>query len=47
MDTIHWADISQDAKDFVKSLLQMDPKQRPTADEALSHHWLVDSSMYQ
>lgn len=30
-----WEAVSSDAKDFVKSLLQMDPDDRPTAEEAL------------
>lgn len=36
----HWAGISDDAKDFVKMLLNKDPAQRPTAKEALKHPWL-------
>lgn len=45
METPHWRDISDDAKDFVKCLLQLDTSKRPTADEALNHDWLVDNSM--
>jgi calcium-dependent protein kinase len=45
METVHWNDISDDAKDFVSWLLQMDPSERPTASAALKHHWLVDNSM--
>jgi len=37
----YWKDISQDAKNFIKSLLQSDPTYRPTATEALNHIWLT------
>lgn len=37
----HWAGISDEAKDFVKMLLNKDPKARPTAREALKHPWLA------
>jgi serine/threonine protein kinase len=36
----HWAGISSEAKDFVRSLLHRDPAQRPTALQALQHPWL-------
>ncbi|KAG7363322.1 protein kinase domain containing protein [Nitzschia inconspicua] len=35
-----WEDISQYAKEFVGSLLQYDPKDRPTAAEALECKWI-------
>lgn len=28
----YWSDVSQDAKDFIKQLLQPDPKKRPTSE---------------
>lgn len=37
-----WSLVSQHAKDFVKSLLVIDPSKRPTAREALQHEWLHD-----
>jgi len=37
----YWKDISKEAKDFIKSLLQADPTYRPTAKEALKHVWLT------
>lgn len=36
-----WSGISQEAKDMIKSLLQMDPKRRPSAEEALKHPWIT------
>ncbi|KAL9190435.1 hypothetical protein ACHAXT_007646 [Thalassiosira profunda] len=35
-----WSLVSEDAKDFVRRLLQMDPAQRMTAEEALKHPWI-------
>jgi serine/threonine protein kinase len=35
-----WDDISEEAKVFVKYLLDEDPEKRPTATEALKHSWL-------
>jgi len=40
-DNIYWAYISRYAKDFIKSLLQVQPEKRLTAEEALQHTWLV------
>ena len=36
-----WDSISDDAKDFIQSLLQRDPLKRPTADVALKHPWVA------
>lgn len=35
-----WDDISLTAKEFVRYLLQKDPKARPTAAEAMRHEWI-------
>jgi calcium-dependent protein kinase len=38
-----WDDISSQAKHFIRSLLKIDVKQRPTAREALNHPWFSES----
>lgn len=38
-----WKHVSSAAKDFVIRLLQTDPRRRMTADQALSHPWIVDN----
>ncbi|KAH9947955.1 Pkinase-domain-containing protein, partial [Amylocystis lapponica] len=40
----YWANVSAEAKDFIKSLLNPDPALRPTADAALKHPWLVSQA---
>lgn len=35
-----WKNVSQEAIDFVKTLLNKDPSKRPTAEEALKHSWV-------
>ena len=42
-----WADISEEAKDFVKALLVKDPSQRIQAKEALHHPWLKEGKKTQ
>ncbi|KAF8324265.1 kinase-like domain-containing protein [Cantharellus anzutake] len=37
----YWKKISQEAKDFISSLLKTNPDERPTAEEALRHAWLT------
>jgi calcium/calmodulin-dependent protein kinase I len=39
-----WNYISDTAKDFIKKLLVLDPKDRMTADQALEHPFLSSSS---
>lgn len=36
----YWADISEDAKDMISSLLQVDPEIRLSAEEALQTQWM-------
>jgi len=36
----YWEGVSDAAKDFVRSCLTIDQKQRPTAEETLAHPWL-------
>lgn len=38
----YWHNVSQEAKDFIKWLLNVDPTKRPTAEEALKHRWLTE-----
>jgi calcium/calmodulin-dependent protein kinase I len=38
----YWANVSDTAKDFVRSCLTIDPNARPTAKEMLQHRWLAD-----
>lgn len=35
-----WKQMSNEAKDFVRELLQLDPELRPCAEEAMHHEWL-------
>lgn len=37
----YWKDVSQDAKDFILTLLQPEPSKRVTSEQALSHEWLT------
>ncbi|KAI7849581.1 kinase-like domain-containing protein [Circinella umbellata] len=41
----YWRNISQDAKDFIRRILTLDPKNRPTAAEALKDKWMTDSAV--
>lgn len=40
-----WDDMSDDAKDFIRGLLELDPKKRLTAREALAHPWLTSTTI--
>ena len=35
-----WAEVSDDAKDFINQLVTYDPKKRMNAQQALQHKWL-------
>jgi len=39
-----WSSISDKAKDFIKKLLTLEPKDRPSAEEALKHPWIIEQS---
>ena len=36
----YWRDVSKDAKEFIRALLQPDPQRRLTSQQALGHSWL-------
>lgn len=40
----YWRDVSQDARDFILTLLQPDPAQRVSSQVALKHSWLKGES---
>jgi len=42
-----WKNVSQEATDFVKALLQTDPKKRLTCQQALDHHWITNRHKYK
>jgi len=39
-----WKNISKDAKDLIRMLLKMTPKERFTAEQALNHVWVKDKA---
>lgn len=39
-----WDSISDSAKDFIKKLLVVDPKERMTAEQALQHEWITGAA---
>lgn len=41
----HWAQFSENVKDFVRKLLEKDPSKRPTVEQALDHSWVTDKSI--
>lgn len=43
-DPEHWKDVSEQAKDFVRRLLDPNPRTRLTAADALKHPWLARRS---
>ena len=40
-----WSSVSEEAKDFVRKLLTVDPTKRPSCEEALDHAWLSKSQI--
>ncbi|GKA25731.1 CDPK-related protein kinase [Tanacetum coccineum] len=43
-DEVPWPTLSSDAKDFVKRLLNKDPRKRMTAAQGLSHPWIRNTA---
>ncbi|KAL2090508.1 hypothetical protein ACEWY4_012771 [Coilia grayii] len=39
--TPYWDDISESAKDFIRSMMEKNPKKRFTTEQALSHPWII------
>merc|ERR1712113_1080715 len=37
----HWKDVSEDAKNLIRHLLKLDPKERYTTKKALTHEWVT------
>jgi calcium/calmodulin-dependent protein kinase I len=44
-DHVAWWDISDDAKDFIRHLIVVDPSKRYTAAQALSHKWVCNPQL--
>ena len=40
-DSPYWDEISDSAKDFIRHLMELDPKKRYTCKEAIAHPWSV------
>uniref|UniRef100_A0A8B9L053 Calcium/calmodulin dependent protein kinase IG n=1 Tax=Astyanax mexicanus TaxID=7994 RepID=A0A8B9L053_ASTMX len=40
-DSPFWDDISESAKDFIRNMMQKNPKLRLTTDQALRHPWII------
>jgi calcium-dependent protein kinase len=45
MSKYPWGVISEDAKDLIKGLLQINPKERYTAKQALNHKWFKNEKV--
>lgn len=41
----YWRDISDDAKDFISHLINLDVSERLTAEEALEHRWMTSDDI--
>ncbi|KAK4689195.1 calcium/calmodulin-dependent protein kinase I, partial [Tremellales sp. Uapishka_1] len=40
----YWKKVSETAKDFIRAMLQVDPKNRLSSEEALNHPWMANES---
>jgi serine/threonine protein kinase len=43
-DNKEWKDVSEEGKAFIKKLLQQDPKNRPSAQEAIQLPWIQSNT---
>jgi len=43
-DDKEWKDVSADAKNLIRGLLRMNPKERITAEKALTHEWITKTA---
>lgn len=43
MNSKLWKEVTEDAKDFIRNTLVVDPRKRMTASEALEHRWILGS----
>merc|ERR1712023_595343 len=43
----HWEGVSEEGKQFVQALLQVDPSKRLTAEQALLHPWMAANAHTQ
>merc|ERR1712224_660281 len=39
-----WKNVSEDAKDLIRKLLKMNPRERYTSEQALNHTWVKDGA---
>ena len=44
MDGIYWANVSKEAKQLVSQMLELSPKKRISAEDALKSKWIIDNS---
>ena len=44
MQGVRWSHISQEARDLVEALLEVDPERRLSCEEALAHPWFTNDS---
>ena len=42
MQGVRWSHISEEAKDLVEALLEVDPERRLSCEEALAHPWFTN-----
>jgi serine/threonine protein kinase len=42
-----WDKVSEEAKDLIRSMLEIDPDYRPSAQEVLLHEWFLKDFTYK